>query len=515
MNCPRCGAAGFVQTCRDCGLLTPRAIEEVKKALAAVEARGNPDPIMDLLRRELEQQGALSSDDIATVIGLGQSRSRDASNPPAAIRPAPRPSDAPRPRSSGVCQACGGRNFAWATKCDHCGQPLSKPSPPEQRAAVRSTAPTISWAPDDFSRAARDIPWQVGDVLFGWYRVDVIRAGAFGFVYLCHHIATDEGQAIKTVQRDPLADDRVRRDMRREAESWALLDHHPNVVSCDFVLPGSVDKRLWLGLERIDGDPVRGTTLREWIAPGPLVVDDVVRIALGICDGMTHVAAAGLVHRDLKPENVLMTRDGFAKVTDLGLAEPLVRDADGTAAPLAGTPRYMSPESWLAGSPPSTAGDVYAFGVSLWELLTGSHPFADNSSVPLQRAHREMTPADPRTLNPNAPASLSRIALECLAKRPDDRPGFGTVVGRIREQWPAIASHGDDVRSSTGVGTMCNRVAALITLGHVAEAENLLERARRAAPDHPFVHAQRMKLCSVTGKLGEARESLEAVARVQ
>jgi tetratricopeptide (TPR) repeat protein len=285
-------------------------------------------------------------------------------------------------------------------------------------------------------------------------------------------------------------------------------------VSCDFVLPGCVDKRLWMGLERVEGDPVRGTTLREWMAPGPLGVDDAVRIALGIGDGMAHVAAAGLVHRDLKPENVLITREGFAKVTDLGLAEPLVRDDGGAAPTPAGTLRYMSPESWSTESPPSTAGDVYAFGVILWELLTGTHPFAD-SRVPLRVAHQEVTPADPRTLNPNASALLSRIALECLAKRAHDRPGFGQIVAKMREQWPAVSSCGQEGESNTGVGTMCNRVAALMTLGHLGEAEHLIERARRAAPDHPFVHAQRAKLLCASGKLDEARESLETVARLQ
>jgi len=75
MNCPRCGATGFLQSCRNCALLTPRAIEEVRKALASLRGRGNGNPIAALLRHELELQGVLSGDDIATVLRLSQSRS--------------------------------------------------------------------------------------------------------------------------------------------------------------------------------------------------------------------------------------------------------------------------------------------------------------------------------------------------------------------------------------------------------------------------------------------------------
>ena len=530
MNCPRCRAPDFRLTCRQCGLLTPRAIEEVRKALAAVRQRRHGGMVHDLLRQALERQGVLTDDDIRTVVQHASPNSQDASRPsaPASARSVKANETQPpltrQSRPRGACDVCGGRNFAWASKCDHCGRPLSSPKEPERsgtathrqpvtspdQPTVALTPPTISWSPDDLGRTARGIPWRVGELLFGWYRIESIRSGGFGVAYLCRHTATQEGQAIKTVLREPLSEGRVRHDMRQEAEVWALLEPHPNVVTCHFVQTSPVDKRLWLGLERVDGHPTRGTTLREWMKRGLLETDAVVRIALGMCAGMGHVATAGFVHRDLKPENVLLTAQGFAKVTDLGLARPIVQDVDGSTVPIAGTPGYMSPESWLGST--STAGDVYAFGVILWELLAGSHPFAA-TEMPLQLAHRDVTPADPRTVNPDASASLSLIAQQCLAKGPDERPGFAEVLTRMRQEWPAISSHDNEVQ--VGIGTMCNRVLALTTLGRFAEAERVIEQAFRRVSDHPLVHAVRIGLFKTLGRLDEARDSLETVARVE
>ena len=116
-----------MQVCHNCALMTPRAIGEVRGALASLRARGHQNLILDLLRQELEQQGGLSGDDIAIVVGLGRSKSLDASD----TRSVGHQADAqrrevPPRRSSGACPSCGGRNFGWAKKCDHCGQSLAQ-----------------------------------------------------------------------------------------------------------------------------------------------------------------------------------------------------------------------------------------------------------------------------------------------------------------------------------------------------------------------------------------------------
>jgi tetratricopeptide (TPR) repeat protein len=366
--------------------------------------------------------------------------------------------------------------------------------------------------PGDLRRRPDGVQWHVGDVLLGWYRIEAIRLGGFGRVYLCRHTQTQEGQAIKTVQREPLSHPKARGDMVQEAEAWAMLELHPNIVGCHFIHTTPVDKRLWLGLERVDGDPDRGTTLREWMRRAPLTQDTVVRIALGICDAMTHVSTAALVHRDLKPENVLITAAGFAKVTDFGLARPLTENVDGTSVTVAGTPRYMPPESWRPDSPVSPAGDVYAFGMMLWELLAGAHPF-DSAGMPLWLAHRDVTPADPRTINPNASVLLSSIAQQCLAKVSDARPTFADVAARIRQEWPTVRSA--DNSAPIPIGTMCNRIDALTTVGKVAEAQRLLDRALERAPDHVLVHEVRVSVFKMLGQLGRARDSLAIVARVK
>ena len=190
--------------------------------------------------------------------------------------------------------------------------------------------------------------------------------------------------------------------MVAEADCWLTVGYHPHIVCCVSIIQDAFD-RILLVLERVDGGS-SGTSLRERMDRGSLDYPLLIRIIGGICSAMEHVAKQRLIHRDLKPGNVLIGDGGHAKVTDFGVSFPAGTDEDGSVA---GTRAYMAPE--MIGGGASEKSDVYAFGVTLWKLLTGTHPFAAHMHhrSDIERAHFEVHPQPATTVNPGTPAFLS------------------------------------------------------------------------------------------------------------
>jgi serine/threonine protein kinase len=172
---------------------------------------------------------------------------------------------------------------------------------------------------------------------------------------------------------------------------------------------------------------VRGHTLREELANGPLPAARLVDTAIEITRAMGAAHAEGIIHRDLKPDNVMRTATGAIKILDFGLARALVSWADEDQTPtltrsgtLLGTPAYMAPEQ-IRGARVDTRADLFSVGVMLYELATGVHPF-DGSAIGLT-LHRILTesPVTFAQRGVQAPAGLWAIVERCLQKDPDAR----------------------------------------------------------------------------------------------
>jgi serine/threonine protein kinase len=149
--------------------------------------------------------------------------------------------------------------------------------------------------------------------------------------------------------------------------------------------------------------------------------------------------AAGIVHRDIKPENVMVRSDGYVKVLDFGLARRLptglapAPSGEATAPGLLlGTVRYMSPEQ-ARGETASSASDVFALGIVLYELAVGQHPFPADSQVGVLHAIIAQPPLPPTRLNPEIPLSLEGLLLRMLEKDPRLRPSAGDVDAGLSE----------------------------------------------------------------------------------
>jgi serine/threonine-protein kinase len=273
----------------------------------------------------------------------------------------------------------------------------------------------------------------------GSYRLgELLGKGGMGEVYRATHRMLARPAAIKLIRPEVLAaGDGTRAEIatarfRREAEAAARLTSPHTVELYDFGV--TEEGTLYLVMELL-----QGTTLETLVRQrGPLPVGQVIDILCQVCDSLEEAHAAGLVHRDIKPANIHLgrvgNRDGFVKVLDFGLVKSIggadrEQSMEGGAA-TAGTPAYMAPEI-LRDEPVDGRADLYALGCVAYYLLTAQMVFEAETSIQMVLKHLQAEPVPPsrRTTNP-IPDALDRIVLDCLAKRPSDRPDSARELAR-------------------------------------------------------------------------------------
>jgi serine/threonine protein kinase len=173
-------------------------------------------------------------------------------------------------------------------------------------------------------------------------------------------------------------------------------------------------------MELLEGMPLQ-QILRQRGRLGPR---DAAKLGLQIANGLHYAHEQRIVHRDIKTGNLFFTRGKVIKVMDFGLAK-MVEEVRRASTVIGGTPYYMAPEQSL-GEAVDHRADLYALGVTFYELLTGRVPFKDGD---VAFHHRHTPVPDPRELVPELPQAWAELVLELLAKKPDDRPASAAVVG--------------------------------------------------------------------------------------
>jgi serine/threonine protein kinase len=253
----------------------------------------------------------------------------------------------------------------------------------------------------------------------GAYRVtEEIGRGGMGVVYAAEDSRLGRPVALKALPPEFTRDTRRRERLTREARAAAMLSH-PAIATI-------------FALEEIDGDLyiaselVRGRTLRQELADGPLPAERLMPTLIDIVSALTAAHEQGIVHRDLKPENVIRRGDGQVKILDFGLASIEAARNQPTATRLTqtgmalGTPGYMAPEQ-LSGSAVDGRTDVFAFGVLAWELATGEHPFGADQAALLARMTELMEGRTTSVSKPLPIVGLDRIARRCMRGQPSER----------------------------------------------------------------------------------------------
>ena len=279
-----------------------------------------------------------------------------------------------------------------------------------------------------------------------------LGAGGMGEVYRARDARLGRDVAVKVLPADFGADAERRRRFEQEARAASALNH-PNIVSIYDI--GSEGGIAYIAMELIEG-----TSLRNLSDSAPISPRRVLEIAAPLADGLARAHAAGIVHRDLKPENVMLSKDGFVKILDFGLAKasapaaagggsqmPTMDPATGAGTVL-GTVAYMSPEQ-ASGRPADHRSDQFSFATIVYELLTGKRPFAKPTAVETMSA---ILREDPTPLSQSVaacPAPLRWIVDRCHAKEPDGR--YASTLDLAREL-KDLRDHYSELSSVSGVG---------------------------------------------------------------
>ncbi len=305
-----------------------------------------------------------------------------------------------------------------------------------------------------------------------------IDVGGMGSVYLGRDVRLMRDVAVKVLPLGMMQDDRAVERFLREARAAAALSH-PNIVAIhdvgDSVVSlagpiGSRDVRIrYLVEEYVDGGSLRRVLKGNWRPD----LSTVAGWAVGILRALAAAHDKGLVHRDLKPENVLVDSQGNAKIADFGLvrwiypqtAAPSPRDEkrNGPATLtntgfVVGTLGYMSPEQ-VRGEPVDGRSDLFGFGILLFELVTGTSPFARSSTDAAFDAVLNLVPSPLQVLVPNVPERLTRVVSWCLEKEPERRPASARALLPHLERLQAELA-GSARASSTGLPRLAAGPAA-------------------------------------------------------
>jgi eukaryotic-like serine/threonine-protein kinase len=239
-----------------------------------------------------------------------------------------------------------------------------------------------------------------------------IGRGGMSVVYEAYQDGLDRRVAVKALDTGGVLPKDLAERFRREGRAYAQLSHSAIVAVHDFV---EKDEALYLVTEFVDGPD-----LRRVLAGGAIPAGCVAALGARLADALDCVHAHALVHRDVKPANVMITRRGEVKLMDLGVAkDPIATDLTRTGA-VVGTPAYVAPEV-LEGEPAGEPSDLWALGVTLYELATGTRPFFGDTFPALFTAVRKKGFRPIREVVPGFPRRLARAIERCLEKRPARR----------------------------------------------------------------------------------------------
>ena len=256
----------------------------------------------------------------------------------------------------------------------------------------------------------------IGKQLASTYAIDVfLGKGGMARVYRATHLTLERPCAIKVLSPKLLLRNADYLDQFfAEARAAAALVH-PNVVGIHSLAHDA-------GLHLIEMEYVPGMSLQRMLQyEGSLDSIRATKLMMQICAALAAAHEIGIIHRDIKPANVMVSQSGIAKLSDFGLAKRVLSQTKtGSKESIAGTPYFMAPELF-EGISSDKRSDVYAMGITFFELLTGDLPFVDTHVAQVSRKHAEEPLPDWETRYPLVPAAAAHVIDRCLAKHPGDR----------------------------------------------------------------------------------------------
>lgn len=254
-----------------------------------------------------------------------------------------------------------------------------------------------------------------GTYLQGRYEIlEKIGSGGMSVVYKAKCHTLNRLVAIKVLKEEFASDENFVSKFKMEAQAAARLSH-PNIVNVYDV----VDEE---NLHYIVMELIEGITLKNYIEKKELLDSkEAIGIAIQVAQGIAAAHEQHIIHRDIKPQNMIISKDGKVKVADFGIARAVSSQTVNSSAAV-GSVHYISPEQ-ARGGYCDERSDIYSFGITLYEMVTGRVPFEGDNTVAVALAHLEDPVIPPGDYNPQVYPGLEDIILKCTKKKPDRRYG--------------------------------------------------------------------------------------------
>ncbi len=251
--------------------------------------------------------------------------------------------------------------------------------------------------------------------------IELISEGGMSHVYKARRVSDDSIVALKVLKIETLPDpEKLERIARPSEGELATSLVHENIVrTFEF---GQKGNEQYIAMEYVDGP-----NLRDLLREGkPRKTRDRMALIMQLGRGLEYIHSRGLVHRDFCPKNILMTSDGVPKIIDFGLAI-IERDQVKHLWERAGTASYMAPEQ-IRGNQGDFRVDIYALGVTMFEILAGRRPFEGDNRLAKMQGHLNLDAPPLSQFNKKVHPAVEEIIMKCLAKKPEDRPQSVTAV---------------------------------------------------------------------------------------
>ena len=254
-----------------------------------------------------------------------------------------------------------------------------------------------------------------------------LGSGGMADVYVARHARLQRLLAIKVLHVHLARDAEMRERFRREAEAASRL-LHPAI--CPILDYGEAGELVWIVMPYLAG----GSLADEMVKSAMIAPSRTALLTAQLAIGLDYAHRQGIVHRDVKPDNVLFDEDGYALLTDFGIATARFHGRLTAHGRAMGTPHYMSPEQAM-GKLADGRSDLYALGVMMYEALAGVPPFdgADAYSVGYKHVHETAVPLN--EVNAGVPDALAAIVMRCLAKKPEERHARGNELSDALLEW--------------------------------------------------------------------------------
>jgi serine/threonine protein kinase len=254
--------------------------------------------------------------------------------------------------------------------------------------------------------------FNVGQHIGDYEILSILGMGGMGKVYKVRNVISDRAEAMKILLPDLNSNQGLADRFLREIRLLATLNH-PNIAALRTAL--TYENQLVMIMEFVEGE-----TLANRAARAPFSTADAVNYADQVLSALSYAHKQNIIHRDIKPANMMLTPQGVVKLMDFGIARSSTDGSLTSTGTTLGSLNYMPPEQ-VRGEAADARSDIYSFGVSLYEMLTGKLPFKSDSQYSLMTAHLNETPPEPITLRGDLPTGLNQIIMMAIAKDPANR----------------------------------------------------------------------------------------------